>query len=420
MSSLHELRLTDFRLSLPKSDVEEQRWQVFEGRRWIATVSDRPQHISDRNVEGLGWGAPLVLRTGPYNSCQPEQPLLRGLTNTGRILDVELIDEETKAVISLDRDIKPDASHTLVMLNDLGEMTFIDGTELADIMRDQPTGSVWNVPLASHVQGRRVMALAVSYDGARLGSWWRPDWKDVLRRPDGRGGEEISKWASGLADALRWFRLPLLALDDLPRVHEFARDFAVPVLSTWLCRGELNRLTHDAVGESWLCVVRAIFADWTPSPKEAHELDAKLESSLSNRNDLPLKTTTTALAAVSPLLTARVARAWLADSLSEAGSRKQATALIAELGRRLLGADSAESLVRRVAQDVARSDEPPEGTLDFVRDSLLANCLTLLDQPDSTKVTDTDRGNIEIAMRLDAYRTLVFAACLERISKEVA
>ena len=113
-------------------------------------------------------------------------------------------------------------------------------------------------------------------------------------------------------------------------------------------------------------------------------------------------------------------RVWLADSLSEAGSRKQATALIAELRRRLLGADSAESLVRRVAQDVARSDEPPEGTLDFVRDSLLANCLTLLDQPDSTKVTDTDRGNIEIAMRLDAYRTLVFAACLERISKEVA
>jgi hypothetical protein len=73
-----------------------------------------------------------------------------------------------------------------------------------------------------------------------------------------------------------------------------------------------------------------------------------------------------------------------------------------------------------VAQDVARSAEPPEGTLDFVRDSLLEKSLMLLDHSATTDVTELDRSNIEVAMRLDAFRTLVLTACLERINKELS
>ena len=85
ISDIYELRQADFRLSPPPCEIEGVQWHVFEGRRWITSVLNRSQHIKD--VEG--WGAPLVLRTGPYNSCQAEQPLLQALTNQGEIREVE-------------------------------------------------------------------------------------------------------------------------------------------------------------------------------------------------------------------------------------------------------------------------------------------------------------------------------------------
>lgn len=414
-SDLRELRLTDFRLSPPESEVEDQRWQVFEGRRWIASVSDRPQRLTD--VEG--WGAPLVLRTGPYNSCQPEVPLLRGISDSGLVRDVTFDAEELTALVSLDRIVEPDESHAIVVLDSRGDITFVEGAEFADVLQEGSNGSVWKVPFSHILPGQTVKALAIAYDGEKLGSWWQSDWTDVLRRPSEPTDESVAGWASRVADAVRWLRLPLLGHDDLPHVRDFARTFVVPVLATWLSRGQLSQLMHDAVGEGWLCVVRAIFADWLPSPIEARELDAQLESVLSDGNALPLKTTTSALAAVSPLLAARVVRGWLADASSKGCDVRQSRAVVGTIRQQLLGRETADRLALRVAQDVARSDEPPVGTLDFVRDSLLANCLKLLDQPNSMSVTDVDRSNIEIAMRLEPFRTLVLTECLGRIGKEL-
>ena len=407
---LRELRQTEFRLSPPESEIKGDRWQLFEGRRWIDSVRDRPQRITA--VEG--WGAPIVLRAAPYNCCQPEQPLLQGLTDQGEIREVEF-GPDGAVTISLHRPIVPDESHAIVVLDKLGEMTFIEGAELADMRQSDSTSTVWKLSPLTAAGGRRVMALAIAYNGERLGSWWRHDWTEVFRRPVDLADGEVPRWASGLADVLRWLRLPLLGRDDAPQVHEFARAFAVPVLSTWLSQRASRRLSHDAVGEGWLCVVRTVFGDWMPSAEEARELDDKLESSLSDGNELPLKTTTIALADVSPLLAARFVRAWLAGGASINESR----AVIGEIKRQLLGRESTDAFVFRVAQDVARSAEPPEGTLDFVRDSLLEKSLMLLDHSATTDVSDLDRSNIEVAMRLDAFRSLVLVACLERIIKEL-
>ena len=109
----------------------------------------------------------------------------------------------------------------------------------------------------------------------------------------------------------------------------------------------------------------------------------------------------------------------MADSSVSAIDRRQSRAVVWELRKQLLGRETVESLTHRVAQDVAHSDVPPAGTLDFVSDSLLSKSLSLFDQPDSKNVTEVDRSNIEIAMRLDPYRTLVLVECLNRISKEL-
>jgi len=80
-ASCDSLKLNDvsFRLVAPENDEDNQQWHVFEGRRWAASVQQRPQHLTDLH----GWGAPLTLRSGPYNSVEPDQPLLRCIVNHG-------------------------------------------------------------------------------------------------------------------------------------------------------------------------------------------------------------------------------------------------------------------------------------------------------------------------------------------------
>ena len=411
---MRELRQAEFRLSPPESEIKGDRWQLFEGRRWIDSVRDRPQRITAVD----GWGAPLVLRAAPYNCCQPEQPLLQGLTDQGEIREVEF-GPDGAGTISLHRPIAPDESHAVVVLDELGETTLVEKAELAEMRQDDSTSTVWRLSSLRLAGDRRVVALAIAYNSERLGSWWQHDWTDVFRRPASLPDDEVANWASGVADALRWFRLPILSRDDVLHVREFAKAFAVPVLSAWLSQHASRRLIHDAIGEGWLCVVRAIFADWLPSIDEAQELDTVLEPALSDGTELPLKTTMLALADVSSLLAARFIRARLQCGAFKAARVNETRALIAAIRMRVLGRESVDSLVLRVAQDVARTDEPPEGTLDFVRDSLLAKSLLVLDRPESSDVSELDRSNIEVAMRLDAFRSLVLVACLERIIKEL-
>lgn len=411
---IRELRQTDFRLSPPESEIKGDRWQLFEGRRWIDSVRDRPQRITAVD----GWGAPLVLRAAPYNCCQPEQPLLEGLTDQGEIREVEF-GPDGAVTISLHRPIEPDESHAVVVLDEHGEMTFIEKVELAAIRRDDSTSTNWKLSLLRLAKNCRVVAVAIAYNGERLGSWWQHDWTDALRRQAGLADNEVSSWASDVADAMRWFHLPILSRDNASQIGEFAKSFAVPVLAAWLNQRTSRRLIHDAVGEGWLCAVRAIFSDWLPSIDEAERLDVSLETAMSDGKAPWLTTTVTALRAVNPLLAARFIRASLKSERFKSAKAHELRALMASIRMQIVKSDSVDSLVSRVAQDVARTDEPPEGTLYFVRESLLAKSLLLIERHDTHDVTELDRSNIEVAMRLDAFRSLVLVACLERIIKEL-
>ena len=295
----------------------------------------------------------------------------------------------------------------------------MEGTELADRRLGDSTATVWKMSSLGGTNDRRILALGIAYNGERLGSWWQHDWTDVFRQPANLADEDVARWASGVADGLRWLHLPLLSRADGPHLREFARAFAVPVLTAWLSQHTSRRLIHDAIGEGWLCVVRVVFADWLPSVGEAETLDASLESSLSNGNAPRLTTTLSALRDVTPLLAARFLLASLKSDGFRAAKAHVNNALIPAIKKQVLGRDSVDSLVSRVAQDVARTDAPPVGTLDFVRDSLLAKSLLLLDCSTKTDINELDRSNIEVAMRLDAFRSLVLVACLDRIGKEL-
>lgn len=411
---LHELRQAHFRLSPPEPEHNGDRWQLFEGRRWIDSVRNRQQRITA--VEG--WGAPLVLRASTYNCCQPEQTLLQGLSDQGEICEVDF-GPEMAVRIYLHRPIMPDESHAIVVLDKLGNITSIGGAELADAWQSDSTATVWNVSSSCFARDRGVLALAIAYNGERLGSWWRNDWTIVLRRPENVASTDSGAWASGVADALRWTHVPLLNRVIVPHVSRFARAYAVPVLSTWLIPHSSRQLAHDPIGEGWFCVLREIFSDWFPTLSEAQELDDALELTLSGENELPLKTTVLALANINSMLAARFVRARLQTGCFKAAKFNETRALIEAIKLHVLGRDSADSLVLRVAQDVASTDKPPEGTLDFVRDSLLAKSLQLFDRSNKADLTELDRSNIEVAMRLGAFRSLVLAKCLDQVIKEL-
>ena len=187
-----------------------------------------------------------------------------------------------------------------------------------------------------------------------------------------------------------------------------------------MTRHRSRKLVHEAVGEGWLSVVRAVFSDWLPSVEDAQRLDEILEPALSSGTDPRLMTTTLALADISSLLAIRFVRAALKGDAFQSAKINEIRALLAAIRLRVLGRDSEESLIVRVARDVARTDVPPEGTLDFVRDSLLAKCLHLISHHESPEVTDLDRCNIEVAMRLDAFRKLGVVAGVGRLLKELA
>lgn len=414
---IDEFRNARIRLSPPESIIKGVGWHLFEGQRWIAPVDQRSQRISDLD----GWGAPLTLRTGPYNSCQDEQHLIRGLTNHGIIQDVEFRDDGGVSV-HLRRAIAPDSSHALVLLGYEGQFIQIPAPDLACLQLDS-NGSIpsWDLPsTAIELIGSRPASVAIAYDGSWLGSWWADDWSRVLSPRSETDGRAVNVGETDLAQALRWFHLPLLSPDNAASVREFAFAFPVTVLTAWLSSKSSDRLVQSTAGEAWASVARSIFADWQPKESDAVQLEGYLESALSDGNEIRLKAATVALTVVSPILAARFLRVRLRELRSNDANARDVKALPAILRQEFLKRQSENDLIQSVAQDVARSDKPEDGTLDFVRDGLLAKALLLFDQGPQGISEERDRRNVEIAMRLDAFRTLVLVKCLDRIKKELA
>ena len=411
-----DFRNARFRLSTPKSVIDGVDWHLFEGQRWIAPIREKAQKFTD--VEG--WGAPLTLRTGPYNSCQDEHPVIRGIINQGLIRGVTFQDDQS-ITIDLRRAVEPDSSHSVVLLGDRGEIYWVSGAEL-EYQFSQSDNSIccWILKAAAiESLGATLVALGIAYDGSRLGSWWTRDWSRVLSPRIDKLGFSIQNWARDLAEAVRWFHLPLLNGEVAVHVKEFASRFPVEVLTAWLGPSSSNHFAQNTIDNAWANVVGAIFADWHPQESESNLLDQSLESALSDRKQVPLKVSLCALTASNPLLAARFAQTRLRALNSEQENVREAKALTGFLSQDVLNGESEDQLIQRVALDVAGANRLGEGTFDFVRDGLLEPAIQMFDRGSQEVGEYRDRRNVEIAMRLDAFRRLVLVKCLDRISKEL-
>ena len=416
-----EIRNVAYRFWQPEPSVPDHTWHVFEGMQWIAPASARSQRL----LELSGWGAALVLRTGPYNSRDSEIKVLAEVTDQGVIQQVTF-DADGSMRISIRMPIIPGTRHSVVLLTLDGNTVWISNESIAVSHKDDSKvqADEWIIDSDhSSVSPDLIVAVGISYEGERLGSWWTENWTEILKEPAGDSTNLPDAHFVRIAESIRWLHLPLLSSRNLRSVRDFAFRHTAPVLSSWLARGQVQEFACTEIGESWNCVVRAVFADWKPSPTAAVQIDHALEAGDDTAQPV-LWASLQALNQISPLVAARFARQWLnATLVGMPAKATEVNALVDLLKKQLLAGSGTdpigfeEHLVKNIARDVSMSNGLTEGTYDFVREGLIEPAVRLLNAESADDLSEWDRSNVAVAMKLPDFRTLVLFRCLKAIEE---
>lgn len=249
-------RGTRFKIAPPRKwDKQERKlgeWALMEGDLWLKRLSR--QHAPIGEVTGLG--APLTLRIGPYNAERD------AMTIAESVIDCGVIEQVWKAEgqlhLRLLRPVEADERHFVLYWAEDGQVH-----QLLPTSSEAGTNDLWHCALPEEMPD--FVAVALMYEGWRLGARWQPDWHSHLETL-----VEASPRAT--ATLLRWFRLPLLSEKALASVREVAHRHPAEFLSIWLRESANPAFNLTAATEGWLAAVRAIFAGWTPDAPTAEAL----------------------------------------------------------------------------------------------------------------------------------------------------
>lgn len=323
------------------------QWCLMEGDTWIS----RPTS-SWGPLRGLrGWGAPLKLRTSPYNSRVPDLVLLDEVRWSGCVRGAQM--NAGRVRLDMRREVEVSDRHRMVVWTEGGELL------------DEAPASDWSVGV-----GSAPVAVAVAYDENLLGAWFRDDWSEHL--------PVLS--ADDPADALwllSWMRPPLLSGHHARTVARFARTHAVRFLDAW---------SGPEVDDADLVVPRAFFERWRPLRSEAREVLVALGGE---------KTPAAAISRllrIDPMLAARIMPAAgvpagdLLASMAGTASMRAVQALN-------------EMLAQTTAQTMGVE-------LDYV--SKLAKGLV----NGETRIGSTEHRDARLALTVEPFRRFVFASYL--------
>ena len=416
-----DVRRMVFRFWLPDTTVPGQLWHVFEGWQWLAAAKRGGQEL----LELQGWGASLRLRTGPYNSCDSESVVIREIVDRGIISSVRT-DSDGSVLIAIRTSIQRNSYHSIIVLSRNGSVTKIASSAIRDVetpIEDSPCFT-WKIDRAElGFAAELIVALGIAYEGERLGSWWAEDWSDILCNANKQHSIDSTFESARVADALRWLHLPLLSERHLTAVREFAHAHAPEVLCSWLGSGGGGEFENNEMGESWNCVLRTVFADWIPTAAEALQIDRELEAR-EQSNEFVLQTSLWELNRISPFVAARFVQHWLRGYVQlYPKERPKIPQFLKLLKSKLIEAPGHSRdqhlnlLIESVARDVATGGAVAEGTYDFVREGLVEIAIRVFRERDSAEVLEQDRANINVAMRLPAFRALMLYHCLNVVEK---
>lgn len=314
--TLQEARTSLFRIKPPRrrdGRGEWLRWALMEGDEMVERLNGHDAPFD--SLDGLG--APLTIRSGPFNNSENELQIAtsvidRGLiemavceslpNTTGRLNTGRLTRTTRVLRLKLGTRLEPGENHFVVWWNENGEV----GKLLPHYCDDAEDGYWWICKVPDSVS--RFIAVAIACDGLRLGAWWENDWAGML--PLVSDQEPLLT-----AALLRWFRLPVLSREAAPIIQNLSRQYAAASLVAWLKGVGLPEwLRNDTPGRgllnSWLPAARSLFRLWWPDADTARQvLLALADARITDRLNDEMVEVMRMLCRVDPLLLAATLKA---------------------------------------------------------------------------------------------------------------
>ncbi len=377
-----------------------ERWALLEGDLWVGRLWKAPRPLSGLS----GFGAPLQLCEGAYNHYQEPRVLASEVTDHGILTSVEVdaISHPTRTVaLQLSRSIEADAQYSIQWWDQNG--TF---QTLAPECCERQGQAMWW--LASVGAGlTEPLAVALAYNGLRLGSWWSTHWHTHLRQPMRQPPQTV-------AALLRWFHLPLLGHTFQEAVHRFAFTYPGETLAAWVSESGLPRpLLWSEVDDGWLSAVRAIFWPGPPATAPIGQIIAPLLPEDGGQNPQEfLPALAWKLLRVSPLLMGLVVKRWVGEEGIPRWGASNVRALLHQLRDDMAEATSSFHLpgdrARLLDQVAVTMSVDPA----FVERALIKRALSLF-QGQAT--SHLDQENLAVAMNIEPFRRLLGVRVLEVI-----
>jgi hypothetical protein len=215
-----------------------RRSQLYEGPTLVGSLSTRVLRLGDLH----GWGEPLIAR----GEDQTGEVLVNSVEDRGSLgLYVGTLLGKARNEIYLRLPIPCGADHCVFVWSDLAHEPRI---VVGKFVVSNSDGFVWKLPELG-----LVAAMAVSFRGAWIGSYWVAD--PLIRA--------LRNEPSGKLFALaRWLKLPVLNPIFKPTMQELIRRMPTEFISAWLSSDFLPPgLQHRQAEQGLEAVVRAFF--WT-------------------------------------------------------------------------------------------------------------------------------------------------------------
>lgn len=382
---------------------ERFAWGITEDDRWIAELDAKPL----TRLHLTGRGAPLILQRGEYNVLEPTVLLAHTVISRGCLAQIELEGKRRNRTLSvqLRQHIElEEGVHRLVWWDISGCIREII-PECGDI---QDNAMWWLASVPPELTFP--LALAISYEGKCLGSWWRDDWSEILHSLSGQD-------AATIAQMIRWLHLPLLETHALPAVQRFASMHPDTVLTSWMSDLPISISPPHAANQSvslswrvedsddsWLSVIRQVFRQWNA---QAHTVQ-HLIATLSENNQNPPEALLLAagqLLQVSPLLMGYVLKQWIEETGLPQWGKQLSRTLLENLQYTFAGASESEEFKqneRRLLEESVAKKENIDSA--FVEKSLIWSAIQLFQ---GRTIQDRERRNLATALYKEPFRRLL-------------
>jgi len=406
-----ECRENSFRVHLP-NESDGTKVALMEGPRLLKWLGQRAAPLG--RVHGMG--APLVVRSQPYNCDSELLTIARGCTNGGIIKGVEFENDGAETLqIHLTRPLELSTDHFVVAwpCGDDNEPLLIDSQNITS-SDDRRTWSVVSSPCGIGEKS----VVAVSFKGRWLGSATAGDTLNLLYSLT-----DFCQNRHLVASLVRWFRLPVLLSDrgrDTPAFADFAHSHPDAVLAAWVgTEGLPHSLKHDEGFDRRQVEsvqLRDLYLGWRPDSQQVGQV---VEALGINEQD-PLGDVAIKLLLELPLVTGHIMKDWLADvgPPQNAPLKFYLSILRTQFGQKLIknrtaSGDQDSDPLLRAARNM---NVGPKASADefFVKNAIADPAVATLS---GHTLTGIEKNNLAVAMQLAPFRQYLASRVLDEIEK---